>query len=172
MNGYGGGYGRGRGWGRPPVYPSSGGAIDAKRTWTVRHQVLNIQQNPGTTQSNTSFLAVTAGNAQPNITVKHIKMSVNAGSATTQAVFWAIVYVPAGTSTLALSTATNSNLYPASQFVMSSGSFIADADAEPVSVYVPVARKLNPGDQIVFACIGTNAAAYQLIGTLKMAVGV
>lgn len=171
MNGYGyggGGYRRGYGWGRPAVYPGGG---DGKRTWAQQNRVINLNPNPGTTQASQTLFTQSVGSG--TTTIKNIRIVANAGSATTQAVFWAIVYVPAGTTAGTLTPAATGNnpLYQAQQFIMAIGSFIADTDAVPINIFTPLARKCNPNDSIQFISVGTNAAAYQMVGSITFASG-
>lgn len=86
--------------------------------------------------------------------VKHVTVSLahpsNASSTSNpSSVFWALVYVPAGTGVglLNISTTGVSALYEPNQFVMNCG--VADFEAGPVRVSSRLSRNLNSGDQIV-----------------------
>ena len=82
--------------------------------------------------------------------VKHLTVSMSSPgtSATNDTLFWALVYVPQGTSPSALAIASVSGqsapLYEPNQFVMSCGVF--DFSAGPVRIHCPLSRNLNSGD--------------------------
>ena len=64
--------------------------------------------------------------------------------------FWALVYVPQGTTAGALNIATAgatpSSMYEPNQFVMNCG--VIDPTAGPIRIYSPISRNLNDGDKI------------------------
>ena len=63
--------------------------------------------------------------------------------------WWAVVYVPQGTSVGAINVTTSSaatGMYEPNQFVMNCG--IADPTAGPIRFGSPIARNLNDGDAI------------------------
>ena len=64
--------------------------------------------------------------------------------------FWALVYVPQGTTAGALNVATAgatpSSMYEPNQFVMNCG--VIDPTAGPIRIYSPISRNLNDGDKI------------------------
>lgn len=66
-------------------------------------------------------------------------------------IYWALVYVPEGTTPGGLSIATTASdptsLYEPNQFVMNCG--IADSNAGPIRFWSPLARNLNDGDRII-----------------------
>lgn len=85
--------------------------------------------------------------------VKHMQVSVclqhsaNASAAAGGApILWALVYVPAGQTSVS-PPATSGSIYEPNQFVITSG--IADAEAGPIRINTPLARNLNSGDSIV-----------------------
>ena len=75
--------------------------------------------------------------------VKHLTASL-VSSTPAATFYWALVYVPQGTTPNPLST--GANLYEPNQFVMNCG--IIDNDAGPMRVYSSLSRNLNSGDAI------------------------
>ena len=85
--------------------------------------------------------------------VKHITISMAMTQTPNVYCFWAIVYVPAGTtpSTIAIDGGA---MYEPNQYVMNCGVF--DFDGGPLRVSSPVSRNLNSGDS-VYLVIKTSA---------------
>ena len=84
--------------------------------------------------------------------VKHIMVNLTQ-IATTNAesnLFWALVYVPQGTTAGALNIATSGatpgSMYEPNQFVMNCG--VVDPSAGPIRMSSPISRNLNDGDKI------------------------
>ncbi len=176
-NMYGGGYGYGRGGGyynrgfQAPVYPGRGGF--GKRTWIVKNEVILISAPVGTTQAETTIALNGSTENAASFTIKNVTITVEAVTTTQQSVFWALVYVPAGTSTGDINAINSGGtVYETPQYTIAAGSFIAGTDPTPLRIFTPLARKLNPGDFLVFTSLGTNADAYQMVGTVKYAIGV
>jgi len=88
--------------------------------------------------------------------IKHLTVSV-----TTEqdlgAFYWAIVYVPQGTTpgnlTVNIGTGTT-GMYEPNQFVMNCG--VVDPTAGPIRFSSPVSRNLNDGDSIYLCVRNTN----------------
>ena len=86
--------------------------------------------------------------------VKHLTCNltqvVAGGSSAESNLFWALVYVPQGTTAGALNIATAgatpSSMYGPNQFVMNCG--VIDPTAGPIRIYSPISRNLNDGDKI------------------------
>ena len=102
--------------------------------------------------------------------VKHLTVSL-----TTQenqiALYWALVYVPQGTSPspLSVATAASSALYEPNQFVMNAG--IIDPSAGPIRISTPVSRNLNSGDTIYLIMKAIDQAAGTVIaGVVRYAI--
>jgi len=92
--------------------------------------------------------------------VKHITISL---SNTTQSgstdCYWALVYVPAGTSPSALNISTSGgNMYEPNQYVMSCGLF--EFSGGPLRISSPLARNLNSGDQVALLIHSTSVGAH------------
>ena len=75
--------------------------------------------------------------------VKHLTCSL-VSSSPVSTFYWALVYVPQGTTPNPLQTGLS--LYEPNQFVMNCG--IIDNDAGPMRISTPLARNLNSGDAI------------------------
>ena len=75
--------------------------------------------------------------------VKHLTASL-VSSSPTATFYWALVYVPQGTTPNPLST--GGSLYEPNQFVMNCG--IIDNDAGPMRISTPLSRNLNSGDAV------------------------
>jgi len=76
--------------------------------------------------------------------VKHLTISLAQNTAGT-GLFWALVYVPQGTTANKLQIDTTT-MYEPNQFVMNCGIF--DVDAGPMRISSPISRNLNSGDSI------------------------
>ena len=95
--------------------------------------------------------------------VKHITLSLSgtySSSSTNSVIYWAIVYVPAGTTPNALNV-NGQALYEPNQFVMNCG--IMDADAGPNRISSPVSRNLNSGDKICLIIKAPNNSFYKYV---------
>ena len=105
--------------------------------------------------------------------VKHITVNLTPlgpeGEST--AIWWALVYVPQGTTagsiTLA-STAALTDMYEPNQFVMNCG--IADPDAGPIRFSSPISRNLNNGDVIVLLVRHSLGSSIEIRGTCRYAI--
>lgn len=78
--------------------------------------------------------------------VKHLTIEIT--SAPNEDYYWAVVYVPQGTSANALFATTQTisgSLYEPNQFVLASGLMTAN---NPHRITTPVSRNLNSGDSI------------------------
>lgn len=96
----------------------------------------------------TSVEVVPATTAEGMRKVSHVTVTLTPFS--DQGLYWALVYVPQGTTPGGLNIATAStqtSLYEPNQFVMNCG--IADSSAGPIRVWSPLSRNLNDGDRIV-----------------------
>lgn len=103
--------------------------------------------------------------------VKHLTVSLtapNTGSSVgnINALYWALVYVPQGTSVNPLNIGGPS-LYEPNQFVLNSG--IVDPDAGPIRISTPLSRNLNSGDSI-WLVLGSTAANTSINGMVQYAI--
>ena len=93
--------------------------------------------------------------------VKHLTISVAGDESVSPGApgtsYWALVYVPQGTSVNTMSLSGGTGMYEPNQFVMNCGVF--DFSAGPTRISSPVSRNLNSGDSI--ALIMSNSTATQ-----------
>ena len=103
--------------------------------------------------------------------VKHLTISIASNGATSaSAIYWALVYVPQGTTPnpLSLGTGTYQSLYEPNQFVLNCG--VMDLDAGPARVSTPLSRNLNSGDSIYIILANPAGAAMQLQTVVRYAI--
>ena len=120
--------------------------------YSVEHNGFSLTTN---STGDAGQTVVPASTTQGMRKVKHLTVSV-ASNSTSQPypLWWAIVYVPQGTTanTLQIDSGT---LYEPNQFVMGCGVF--DFDGGPLRVKCPLSRNLNSGDTIAFILHSTAA---------------
>ena len=80
--------------------------------------------------------------------VKHLTVSMSPDTTDTLSFYWALVYVPQGTTPgdINIGSAISGSMYEPNQFVMNCG--IMSTGAGPIRVSSPIARNLNDGDGI------------------------
>jgi hypothetical protein len=104
--------------------------------------------------------------------VKNITVSATVDSSSAVPIYWALVYVPEGTTPGGLNIATTAGqltaLYEPNQFVMNCG--IADPSAGPIRFWSPLARNLNDGDTIVLLVRHQATAAIQIRTLIRYAI--
>ena len=89
--------------------------------------------------------------------VKHLTVTVAPEMTDGSSFYWAIVYVPQGTTPGNINvTATGAGMYEPNQFVMNCG--IVSSGAGPIRFSSPVARNLNDGDGIYMLIRALQAA--------------
>ena len=121
--------------------------------YSVEHNAFVLETNAAGDAGQT---VVPASTIQGMRKVKHLTVSMAAPQASQPyPVFWAIVYVPQGTSANTLQV-DSGTLYEPNQFVMSCGVF--DFDGGPLRVKCPLSRNLNSGDTIAFVIHSTAAS--------------
>jgi len=128
--------------------------------YSVEQSAGEISTGEGT---DANIIVVPAADLQGMRKVKHITISMSGsygGSTAAGNFYWALVYVPAGTSPNTLTT-TGTNLYEPNQFVMNCG--ICDTDAGPIRIGSPVSRNLNSGDSIVLVIKAPQNALYKYV---------
>lgn len=95
--------------------------------------------------------------------VKHITISMSgsySGTAAAGSLYWAIVYVPQGTTPNTIQT-NSTEMYNPNQFVMNCG--VIDVDAGPIRISSPLSRNLNSGDSIVLLIKSTENSLYKYV---------
>ena len=119
------------------------------RKYTGKRAKYSVEQDAGTMAVNAAgdggVVIVPPANIQGMRKVKHLEISMAMTQTPNVYCFWAIVYVPAGTtpSTIAVDSGA---MYEPNQYVMNCGVF--DFDGGPLRIRSPVARNLNSGDSI------------------------
>jgi len=95
-----------------------------------------------------STVVVPSDSIQGMRKVKHLTVSIAdlAGSTASTPLYWALVYVPAGTEANAISIDSGDSMYEPNQFVLNCG--VTDFSAGPTRFHSPLARNLNSGDAI------------------------
>ena len=86
-------------------------------------------------------------------------------------IWWALVYVPQGTTAGSIQLATTAalaDMYEPNQFVMNCG--IVDPTAGPIRFSSPISRNLNNGDAIVLVVRHTLAGTMDIRGTCRYAI--
>jgi len=103
--------------------------------------------------------------------VKHLTVNMTAETPTSS-IYWALVYVPQGTTPQNINVATSATLpgmYEPNQFVMNCG--IVDIDAGPIRFHSPVARNLNDGDAIYLVIRPVSSGrSFTILGTVRYAI--
>jgi len=99
--------------------------------------------------------------------VKHLTVSLS--SLADQASFWwAIVYVPQGTTANQLNITDGQSLYEPNQFVMNSG--YIDPNAGPIRMSTNLSRNLNSGDGIALVLKANSTNTTQFRGLVTYAI--
>ena len=85
-------------------------------------------------------------------------------------IYWAIVYVPQGTTpgVLNIDSTAVADMYEPNQFVMNCG--IVDPTAGPIRFSSPVSRNLNNGDSIALLLRQTSTNTMGVDGTVRYAI--
>ena len=103
--------------------------------------------------------------------VKHITVSLAHQEVTTEysgIAYWALVYVPQGTTPNTMTLSGTTSMYEPNQFVMNAG--VVDFNAGPVRFTSPVSRNLNSGDKIVLIMSNQSSATVRHWYTVRYAV--
>ena len=123
---------------------------------------------PGTSQAYSFVVPSTA--IQGMRKVKHLTVSVahSEGVTTIGYSYWALVYVPQGTSVNQMNLVGGTGMYEPNQFVMNCG--VADFSAGPCRIRSPVSRNLNSGDQIALIMSNPTSTATSFAYVVKYAI--
>ena len=103
--------------------------------------------------------------------VKHLTVTAACDSVTAGAgslAYWALVYVPQGTSVNTLNITGTSGMYEPNQFVMGCGVF--DFNGGPLRIRCPLSRNLNSGDSIALIMANPFSAETTLRYTVQYAI--
>nr|QIR82187.1 capsid protein [unidentified] len=120
-------------------------ARTARKKYSIQQKAVSFE---ATASATTQVEIVPATTVEGMRKVKHI--TVSCASSDEYSIYWAIVYVPQGTTPGVLNIATSgadTSLYEPNQFVMNCG--VCDPSAGPIRFYSPIARNLNDGDRII-----------------------
>ena len=135
----------------------------------------SVEQSAGTvavdaTSGNGGVVVVPPSTVQGMRKVKHLTISMATPSATTNpsVLYWALVYVPQGTTASTLQIDSGGSMYEPNQFVMGCGVF--DFDGGPLRVRCPLSRNLNSGDQIGLVVHALPGGAYTYQYVVRYAV--
>ena len=102
--------------------------------------------------------------------VKHLTCSFQSPT-TTDGCWWALVYVPAGTTPGGINLTTGQPLYEPNQYVMNCG--VMDFTAGPTRVSTRISRNLHSGDSIyllLFPVGSSTSPALAFSGIVRYAV--
>ena len=98
--------------------------------------------------------------------VKHVTVSLATPAGGGHLVFWALVYVPAGTQPHAVSVG-GGPIYEPNQYVMGSG--VVDFNAGPCRFHCPLSRNLNSGD-CIWLVVRSGEESAQVYYTVQYAI--
>ena len=112
-----------------------------KLKYSVQQKAFEFSAAPGVT---TKGVVVPAATVEGMRKVKHLMITVQQEPGA--ALYWALVYVPQGTTPNDLDLGGTAGMYEPNQFVMNCG--ISDVNAGPIRFSSPLARNLNDGDAI------------------------
>ncbi len=99
--------------------------------------------------------------------VKHMEVSFSNTSTTDSSVYWALVYVPQGTTAGSLQTGTTS-LYEPNQFVIEAG--VLDFSGGPLRIRSRLSRNLNSGDSIALLLYPSGGSSLAVAYVVKYAI--
>ena len=75
--------------------------------------------------------------------------------------------MPDGYTPNTVSVTNATDLYEPAQFVMASGSFISDTEAQPFRLTSPLKRSMNENDKVFLLMKSAAAGTIQCAGTVK-----
>ena len=135
----------------------------AKSKWSHENKGCLIElptENPtnGLYQSGSNIVPATT--TQGTRTVGNFTITIPVQGTSSAEIFWALVYVPQGTSTntlFATSQSIEGSMYEPNQFVLASG--ISDTYAGPIRIHTRMKRVLHSGDFISLIVGSTTSNA-------------
>ena len=136
--------------------------------YSVQQKAFQFSADSGTSST---WLLVPATTLEGMRKVKHLMVNLTIDPDSVGPMWWAIVYVPQGTTVGSINVTTSASatgMYEPNQFVMNCG--IADPTAGPIRFSSPVARNLNDGDAIALVVRHTNSAARTVMRTCRYAI--
>ena len=133
-----------------------------------KYSVEQTAINANVAAGQTTTVAVVPGIATQGVRkVKHLTISLQSPS-DADGVWWALVYVPAGTTASGLNLTTGGPLYEPNQYVMNCG--VIDFSSGPTRVSSRVSRNLQSGDQIFLLLQPAASTTLALSGVVRYAV--
>jgi hypothetical protein len=132
--------------------------------YSVEQSAINADISAGQT---TTVVVVPGVATQGVRKVKHLTVSMQSPSAA-DGVWWALVYVPAGTSPSAFNLTTGGPLYEPNQYVLNCG--VVDFSSGPTRISSPVSRNLHSGDQIALLVQPAASTTLALSGLVRYAI--
>ena len=146
-----------------------------KRIVRVSRDKYSVEQQAGALQVPANSQAWAAVVPQTDVQgmrkVKHLTVSLachETSGTGSQLAYWALVYVPQGTTPSQLNITGTSGMYEPNQFVMNCG--CVDFSAGPVRFNSPVSRNLNSGDKIVLIMANVSSSEIYYYYTVRYAV--
>ena len=137
-----------------------------KTKYSVQNRAFNIL---AASEATTKQEIVPPTEVEGTRKVKHIMVNLTKADGGPTAIYWAIVYVPQGTTAGNLTVAgTDSSMYEPNQYVMNCG--IVDPDAGPIRFTSPLSRNLNEGDHIYLLLYHAGVDSIQCFGTVRYAI--
>lgn len=140
-----------------------------KRKYSVQQKAFGFTVAPNTT---TQVEVVPETSVEGMRKVKNLTVTATVATTLDAPLYWALVYVPQGTTPNALSVATTTSdvpsLYEPNQFVMNCG--ISDSEAGPIRIWTPLSRNLNDGDRIFLLIRHLVQEAVQVRALVRYAI--
>jgi len=146
----------------------SRGRYSKRNKYSVEHTPIVVNSNDDGNAIETIVAPVAVQGMRK---VKNLTVSLsNNNPSDVPCFWWAVVYVPAGTTPSPLTvTGGSTSLYEPNQFVMECGYF--DPNAGPLRVHTRLARNLNSGDGIALILRGQSGEAnVQFRGVVSYAI--
>ena len=146
-----------------------------RRFYRANRDKYSVEQTAGTVATNTSgqggVVVVSPNTIQGMRKVKHLTVNMahagGEGQTNSDILYWALVYVPQGTSANTI-TIDAGGMYEPNQFVMGCGVF--DFNAGPLRIHCPISRNLNSGDNISLVVQAADFGAHAYNYVVKYAI--
>lgn len=136
------------------------------RHYSVESKFFTVALQQGTTSSVDVVPAITSEGKRK---VAHLTISGSWGGSA-QGILWALMYIPQGVSVPAFNLNNGGSILEPNQYVMSTGTF--DADAGPMRISSRLTRNLNSGDKVVLLLtpLSTGSAPGTINGIVRYAI--
>ena len=131
-------------------------SVVRKSNWSRENTVILVNASAGTFGTNIVPASTTKGVR----TVGNFTITLTGNGDTEEPVIWALVYVPQGQTSGALSVADGQSLYEPNQYVIACG--VNDPTSGPIRIHTSMKRKLNSGDFVsLLMATGAGEGAYR-----------